>query len=835
MKIGAKLGVGFGVVSLLLVVAGVTGILALKSVSKGYSVDVEREDQAKDRATQVVIEMLEIRQSEKDFLLYHDLKYFEQGKRHLSEAARLAGELKKSPTHSDIKERISEVLTGVADYGARFDALVNAWQVRGLDEGSGLQGEFRNAAHHLEAAIEQNDTGVYKERMLRLSQLQNELKNNFKDPKKCGAYYEAILASLREFKSEVSGGRLNGGLKNSFLGLMAAYESELNKWVATIRTGKIVTYNEVRKRSIELEEAVFTNSIKDGRLLLLALRKEEKDYLLRGDQRYAKRCQEAVTDLKRSVEFSRIAPQQKREILALLDNYLRDFSALVAEDLVINRLTREMNGDSARVSALAQWIMTTADKASDREEALIHAASARAIRIVWISSSLSLLIALVFAYFFSQSIARPLSRAFNMIADMEAGNLDNRLDIKSDDEIGRMAKALDAFAEHLKYSNHALLDSKERYRQLFQSNPLSIFVCDSASLALVAINESAVRHYGYSEHEFLAMTAKDLCAPVDIDRFTLFISEVGKMNKDGNAWKHLKSDGSFIDVELTVHSFLYDGTQSVLMIANDITEQLQLREEAMQASRLASLGELSAGVAHEINNPTGMLLVNLNLIKDVYDDAIEILDEHQRENGDYKLGGLSFSKVREKLPYIIAEMQDGARRIKRIVEDLKGFARPDSSSLRLDLDLNKAVQTSIRLAGNQLKKATLRLVCSYEENLPPVNGNIQQIEQVMVNLLMNACQALPDNEKGIFVSTCSDRAGGVNVIVVRDEGVGIDPKVLPHITDPFFTTKRENGGMGLGLSLSARIVREHGGTLQFSSTLGEGTTITLKFPISKEG
>lgn len=186
------------------------------------------------------------------------------------------------------------------------------------------------------------------------------------------------------------------------------------------------------------------------------------------------------------------------------------------------------------------------------------------------------------------------------------------------------------------------------------------------------------------------------------------------------------------------------------------------------------------------------------------------------------------------MPYLIGEMDDGARRIKRIVEDLKGFARTERSDLYIAMDLNASVQTAVRLVAGTLEKSTGHFVENYGENLPPTRGNAQQIEQVVINLLMNACQALPGIDRGIFLATRLDPEGEMNVVEVRDEGGGVAADVLTHITDPFFTTKREMGGTGIGLSLSARIVKEHGGSMHFSSRPGEGMTVTLKIPVFKE-
>jgi PAS domain S-box-containing protein len=273
----------------------------------------------------------------------------------------------------------------------------------------------------------------------------------------------------------------------------------------------------------------------------------------------------------------------------------------------------------------------------------------------------------------------------------------------------------------------------------------------------------------------------------------------------------------------------------VIMLASDITERRQLREEVDRAGRLAAVGELAAGVAHEINNPTGLILMNMPAIREAFADISPVLEEHFRAHGDFAFGGLRYSKMKSQLPLLLGEILDGAQRIKNIVEDLKDFARGGQEGDFQLFDLNAAVEKAVRLVNNQVRRSTDRFSCSLAEHLPRVRGNSQRIEQVLVNLILNACEAIPDKGRGLFVSTRFEARLDLCTVIVQDEGCGIPKKVLPHLTDPFFTTKRESGGTGLGLSVSARIVREHGGELRFESAPGEGATVTLALPAALEG
>ncbi|HJV35184.1 transporter substrate-binding domain-containing protein [Geomonas sp.] len=282
---------------------------------------------------------------------------------------------------------------------------------------------------------------------------------------------------------------------------------------------------------------------------------------------------------------------------------------------------------------------------------------------------------------------------------------------------------------------------------------------------------------------------------------------------------------------LLVLGFTVVWSRTLQKRVHEATAELQQRQQQLiQADKMASLGILVSGVAHEINNPTGLLLLNLPVLKKAYQAAEENLEERFQESGDFMIGGLRYSLLREETGRMFDEMQDGARRIKRIVDDLKDFARKDDSDLNESVDLNAVLHASVRLVENSIKKATQHFQIDCAKELPNCRGNAQRIEQVVVNLILNACQALPSHEKGIFVATSLDEESGELRLSVRDEGVGIPKEHLSHLTDPFFTTKRDAGGTGLGLSVSAGIVKDHGGRLEFDSLPGSGTTVTMVLP-----
>jgi len=264
-------------------------------------------------------------------------------------------------------------------------------------------------------------------------------------------------------------------------------------------------------------------------------------------------------------------------------------------------------------------------------------------------------------------------------------------------------------------------------------------------------------------------------------------------------------------------------------------EELQVRQkQLLHADKMTSLGILVSGVAHEINNPNGLIQLSLPQLNKAYQHIEPILESHYRQNGDFNLGWFGYSRMREEIPKILDEMLESSNRIKRIVEDLKDFARRNDSGLDDSVDLNHVTRSALRLVDNALRKATNHFTVEYAPGLPHFRGNGHRIEQVVINLILNACQALDSKEQAIRVRTYVAENEDMVVLEVSDEGCGLDEETLGRITDPFFTTKRESGGTGLGLSVSDGIVKDHQGRMDFSSKPGEGMKVCLFLPLFKE-
>jgi signal transduction histidine kinase len=262
-------------------------------------------------------------------------------------------------------------------------------------------------------------------------------------------------------------------------------------------------------------------------------------------------------------------------------------------------------------------------------------------------------------------------------------------------------------------------------------------------------------------------------------------------------------------------------------------ERSSLREKQLiQADKMTSLGILVAGVAHEINNPVTSLMLNAPNLKKAWASFTPILNDHFKEQKDAIVCNMPYKDLSKRIEMMLTAMEDSAARIKRIITELKDFSRPTGADMDDEININRVVEKSLDLTRSILKKSTHHLSVDLEENLPKISGNSQKLQQVMINLLVNAGQALENPEQSISVKTSIPAGSRFMVVEVADTGPGISPQDLKKIKEPFFTTKRDHGGTGLGLSISEKIVYDHKGIMEFYSEVGKGLTAKIFLPLS---
>jgi PAS domain S-box-containing protein len=361
---------------------------------------------------------------------------------------------------------------------------------------------------------------------------------------------------------------------------------------------------------------------------------------------------------------------------------------------------------------------------------------------------------------------------------------------------------------------------------------------------LTFFNPTLSKYMGYTEQELLGMNNRQFMSEEMAKKVYKVFNEVYRTGipSFGSDWEILTKTGDIRYFETAV-SLLRDSKGEPVgfrCIGRDITERKDAEEAARihqeqlyQASKMVALGTLVSGVAHEINNPNNYIMLNTPILREAWECVLPILDEYQKDNGDFTIAGMDYGIMRAKIPLLLSGIEAGSSNILKIIQDLKNYVRDDRTELDSDVDLNMIVESALALISNTIQKSTKHFFVDYGKNLPSIKGNFQRLEQVVINLVQNACQAIPDKERAILLSTGFDREREHVTLTVNDEGVGIPEENFSSVTSPFFTTKQDEGGLGLGLSISERIIEEHGGKMTFTSEEGKGTEIEVSLPFRK--
>jgi signal transduction histidine kinase len=402
---------------------------------------------------------------------------------------------------------------------------------------------------------------------------------------------------------------------------------------------------------------------------------------------------------------------------------------------------------------------------------------------------------------------------------------------------GFMRIALDLTAR--RRAERARRENAEKFSALAEESPLGIVIAREE--AIIYCNATAGGFFGVLPRECMGMplrewlgrlpaATRDSLGPLlrgeelRAGPFRAAAADPGALiGEGGGAW--IEAFGKSVGAasgEMIMATFL-DVTDRVWAEERERAHRRRL----IQAEKLASLGELVAGVAHEINSPNHTIALNADIVAQAWASASTILDRALEGREGDLVGGMEWSSAREEIPLLLSGVAAASRDIDAIVRGLKDYARGEAHPETEEVSINLVVKAALTLLSNYVKKATRRLHVEMAEGLPPVRAHFQRLEQVTVNLLQNACQALTDPDQAIRVRTSYDPETELVRLVVSDEGRGMTAEILERIKDPFFTTKHDMGGVGLGVSISESIVAEYGGRLEYASEPGAGTVATV--------
>lgn len=351
--------------------------------------------------------------------------------------------------------------------------------------------------------------------------------------------------------------------------------------------------------------------------------------------------------------------------------------------------------------------------------------------------------------------------------------------------------------------------AKSEWEATFKAVRDIIIVIDP-DLHILRVNQAALEFCGLPEPKILGMKyCEAFCTVSELQCSECIFYEALKTGNTINTQRRL-ADGRVMEM------YGYPASQGnselgVVVYIKDITERLKMQVQLLQAARLAALGEMAAGVAHELNTPLAVII----------GDAQLLIRSTSKDDQKYK---------------ILEDIKTCGLRCKRIVRGLLTFSRQEQYVFQ-PLCLNDVVREALKLVSYHIETENIKIETELDDQLPVVGGNSQQLEQVVVNLLLNARQSFDeesDSEHIITVKTGFDQERNQAFIKVSDNGQGIPQEILTKIFDPFFTSKGVSKGTGLGLSVSLGIVQKHGGTIAVESEPGKGATFTVYLPPSHD-
>ena len=466
--------------------------------------------------------------------------------------------------------------------------------------------------------------------------------------------------------------------------------------------------------------------------------------------------------------------------------------------------------EADRIASLGREAASFVSKRIEEKNNAILEISIFSQKMLTLVLFIGIIAVLVNAYFMARALGRPIKELVDGTKRLADGELTHRVVVHSKDEIGQLADSFNSMAVKLRKSRQELLASKAYTDNIIRSMSNSLLVINKDT-TIRAANQATHDLLGYSREEligkpFSMIFAEGFYSGIGLENlinegFTSNV-ETTFLSKFGNKIRVLFSGSVIFNEESKF--------EGIVCVAQDITMQT----ETMRAGHLASIGELAAGVAHEINNP----------INSIINFAQILNDEVQR--GEMPT---------EKIPELIIKEGD---RVATIVKSLLSFAREDEKKTKTTLNVQEVLDEVLALTKAQIRKDSISLLLDFPTKLPKILGNFQQIEQVFLNIINNARYALNqrypqmDPKKKLIIHGSEEIIDEQPYIEMTfiDYGPGIPAAVLDKIYNPFFSTKPSGKGTGLGLAISHGIITDHGGKLQFESTEDEYTKVLILFP-----
>lgn len=388
-----------------------------------------------------------------------------------------------------------------------------------------------------------------------------------------------------------------------------------------------------------------------------------------------------------------------------------------------------------------------------------------------------------------------------------------------------------------------LRKSMNLYQSLVNFSPDTIILSDTKDGKILWYSPQTLELFGIKDSSELKESKKNISAIFTTETFTRAEKMINNTISSGEysygEFSIEKKSGEVVPVESSfcIINDEKGNPENLFSIVRNITEkkeaekkEKEYNEQLIQIEKMVSLGNLVSGVAHELNNPSAAILNYSEVILEIWKDVQVFLNDREINNIAMQIANLPCDEAIKTFNKSIEGIDESARRIKRRIDELKNFSGKDNVIKFKPIDVNNVIKSALSLNEKLIQKESVDIFKNFSQ-VPFVLGNHDRLEQVIVNIIQNACYALKDNPREIHLRTAHDIIKNRIVVEVKDTGIGIEENIKDRIMDLYFTTRRDQGGTGLGLPICLRIVQEHNGTILIDSVPQKGTTVSIVLPV----
>jgi two-component system sensor histidine kinase AtoS len=473
---------------------------------------------------------------------------------------------------------------------------------------------------------------------------------------------------------------------------------------------------------------------------------------------------------------------------------------------------------------IGQHLITEIDKIVDTSSEKLTGKTAAAMESIAATKNLLTLLViagpalgLTIALFFARQFTGSIQALLNATRKLKTGDLEHKIE-GLHDEFGELGDSFNEMALSLRDTIQKIQENQKRYRVLFESAGDAIFILEAEGAnagRIVSANQAAADMHGYTVEELLELKIQDLDTPEAAAESPQRIRRILNGEWIDEEISHRRRDGTVFPVEISAGLLEFQNQKYILVFDKDITERKQAEEALQRAEQLVSVGEMAAGLAHEIKNPLAGIRFSIEVIA----GELELNQEHNE---------------------ILDRIIDEINRIETLLKNLLNYAVPPTPHFA-PLDVNRIIEAAVKTAEFSLKSPSERLksgelknvqfVANLDDQLPRIVADSAKLQQVILNLLLNAIYAIQGSGT-ISVETSADEEDSIQ-IAVSDTGKGIAGEDIKRIFLPFFTTKPK--GTGLGLSICKRLIEQQNGTIDVARNSKGGLMFTIVLPVEQEG